>query len=82
LPTIKRKKTVAATDAIIVFPTCVLVKPRSSLTIAIKGDIPNQPKKQRKNANQDKWKARIWGVLRSSYLICVALFLMSMFEIP
>ena len=54
-----RTATVMATEAIIVFPTCVFVSPRSSRTITISGAMPNQL----------MWNARIWGVFMSSKLI-------------
>jgi hypothetical protein len=63
----------------IVLPICVFVRPRSSLTTAINGAIPNHPKKQRKNANHVIWNARICGVLRLNRLIRVALFFISIF---
>ena len=60
------------------FPICALVRLSSSRTIAISGAMPNQAKKQRKKENQERWKARICGVLRLNRSILVALFFMSM----
>ena len=44
---------VTSTEAMTVLPTCVLVRPRSSRTIAIMGAMPNHPKKARKKAIHD-----------------------------
>ena len=52
---------VTATDAMTVLPTCVLVNPRSSRTMAIIGAMPNHPKNARKKANQLMWNARMCG---------------------
>ena len=60
-----------------VLPIWALVSMRSSRTIAIKGAMPNQPKKHRKKANHVIWKARICGVFRLNRSIRVALFRMS-----
>ncbi len=62
-----------ATDAITVFPICAFVNFKSSRTTAIKGAIPNQATKHRKNANQERWNARIGPVLKSSKRMLAAL---------
>ena len=66
---------VIATEAMMVLPICALVSSRSSRTTAISGAMPNQPKKQRKNANQVRWNVRICGVARLNRFIRVALAL-------
>lgn len=43
---------VAATEAMMMLPTCSLLSPRSSRTSGMSGAMPNQPKKARKNAIQ------------------------------
>jgi hypothetical protein len=48
-PKKRRAKTVMATDAMIIFPISLFVRPRSSLTTGISGAIPNHPKKHKKN---------------------------------
>jgi hypothetical protein len=63
-----------ATEAIMIFPIWDLVSSSSSLTTAISGAMPNQPKKQRKKASQDMWKALICGVFKFSRSMEVALF--------
>jgi hypothetical protein len=50
-----------------------LVRCISSRTIDINGAMPNQAKKQRKNANHDMWNARICGVVKLNSEIRVAL---------
>ena len=62
-----------ATEPMISQPTWSFVRPISARTTVISGAIPNQAKKQRKNANHDRWNARICGVVRSNRLIRVAL---------
>ena len=51
-PTANRARTVNATEAMIVLPTCAAVRCNSSRTTAMSGAMPNQAKKQRKKANQ------------------------------
>ena len=51
-----------ATEPTMHQPTCSGVSFSSSRTIFISGAMPNQPKKQKKNASHDMWKARIAGV--------------------
>ena len=73
-PMNSRARIVIDTEAIIVFPICFFVRPSSSSTLTIRGAIPNQAKKQRKNANHDMWNARICGVFSENRSIRVALF--------
>ena len=49
-PMRSRATMVISTEAMPVLPTCVLVRPRSSRTMAIIGAMPNHPKKARKKA--------------------------------
>ncbi len=67
-----------ATEPITHQPTCDFVSPISSRTIVINGAMPNQAKKQRKNAIHDMWKARICGVEKLNKWIRVALPLLRM----
>src|SRR5262245_9660867 len=60
-PTASRAMIVAATEPMMHQPTCVALNPISSRTTFIKGAIPNQEKKQTKNAIHDMWNARICG---------------------
>src|SRR5580704_17640166 len=71
-----RTRMVMATAAMAELPTCSLVRWSSSRIIGIRGAIPNQPKKHRKNASHAMWKARIGALWKSSSLIVVALFRM------
>ena len=73
-PMSSRANMVIATEAMIVLPIWVLVRPRSSRTRAIMGAMPNHPKKARKKANQVRWKVRMCGFPRLKSLIRVALF--------
>ena len=54
-------------------PICSLVRCSSSRMTGISGAMPNQPKKQRKNASHVMWKARIGTLRKSSRRIAVAL---------
>ena len=59
LPMINLAMMVDDTEAMMIFPTCDFVKPRSSRMVGISGANPNQPKKQTKNVNHVMWKLRI-----------------------
>ena len=65
--------TVTATDPMMIQPICDCVSPISSRTSIISGAMPNQAKKQRKNANQLMWNARICGVEKLKTRIRTAL---------
>ena len=54
-------------------PTCSFVSASSVRTTDISGAMPNQAKKQRKNAIHDMWNARICGVEKLSSAMRVAL---------
>ena len=54
-------------------PTCSFVSASSDRTTAINGAMPNQAKKQRKNAIHDMWNARICGVEKFKSAMRVAL---------
>ena len=69
LPMIRRARIVEDTDAIITFPTCALVRPRSARIVGISGANPNHPKKHTKNISQVIWKVRIWIVPRENKFI-------------
>ena len=77
-----RATTVMATEPTISQPICDCVSAISSRTIFMSGAMPNQAKKQRKNANHVMWNARIWGVLMLKSRIRVALLLTSMTAPP
>ena len=59
LPMINRAIMVAVTEAIMILPTCPLLKCNSPLMVGIKGARPNHPKKHTKNMSQVMWKVRI-----------------------
>ena len=46
-------------------------------TTGIKGEMPNQAKKQKKKASQERWKARICGVFARNRSIRTALLVVS-----
>ena len=77
-PMSSRATTVMATDPMTSQPICDWVSAISSRTIFISGAMPNQAKKQRKNANHDMWNARICGVPMLKIRIRVALLVTSM----
>ena len=58
-PIATRAKIVMKTEAISEVKTWELVRLRSSRTSPSSGAIPNQPKKQRKNASQVRWNVRM-----------------------
>src|SRR5690242_18386191 len=68
-----RTSTVIATEAMVRFPICALVRCNSSRMTGIRGATPNQPKKHRKNANQDIWNARMGALEKSVKRIRTAL---------
>src|SRR5579862_702121 len=68
-PATNRESTVMATDPTMHQPTWSGVSFNSSRTTFIRGAMPNQAKKQRKNANHDMWKARIAGVEKENSAI-------------
>src|SRR5688572_13960023 len=68
-PIKSRANTVIATEAMIMFPICSWLRPRSFRTTGISGAIPNHPKKHKKKVIHVIWKARIGGVLKSRRLI-------------
>ena len=59
-----RATIVIATDAMMVLPTSALERSRSSRTIAMRGAMPNQPKKARKKAAHVMWNVRICMLFR------------------
>ena len=58
-----RAKIVIETEPMIAQPICSLVSCNSSRTTAISGAMPNQAKKQEKNANHVMWNVRICTIL-------------------
>ena len=77
-PISSRATTVMDTDPMTSQPICDWVSAISSRTIFMSGAIPNQEKKQRKNANHVMWNARICGVRMEKSRIRVALPVTSM----
>ncbi len=68
-----RTRMVIETEAITELPTWAFVRCSSSRMMGINGAMPNQPKKQRKNAIHDMWNARIGALEKSASRIRVAL---------
>src|SRR4029079_13109042 len=64
-PMKSRTRTVIATEAMVRFPICALVKWNSWRITGISGAMPNHPKKHRKNASHVMWNARM-GALEKS----------------
>ena len=81
-PISSRAMTVAATEPMTSQPICDCVSAISSRTIVMSGAMPNQAKKQRKNANHVIWNARICGVSILNSRIRVALLVTSMTTPP
>ena len=81
-PISSRATTVTDTDPMTSQPICDWVSAISSRTIFMSGAIPNQAKKQRKNANHVTWNARIGGEPMEKSRIRVALPVTSMIDAP
>ena len=60
------------------FPVCAFVRCSSCRMTGISGAMPNQLKKQRKNAIHDMWNARIGALEKSARRMLVALLRMFM----
>src|SRR5690606_12645794 len=72
LPINKRAMIVAETEAMMMLPTSLLVKPSSSRIMGINGATPNHPKKQKKKVIHVIWNVFIWMPLNEKMLSLVS----------
>jgi hypothetical protein len=67
-----RKRMVDAMLAMLALPMSLLDRPRSFLTLGMRGAKANQDVKAMKNPSHERWKARMWGRLILNRLKFVA----------